>query len=471
MLTGSGGSQALHFILTLFLARILAPEEFAAVALITSVLAIANTFTEMGLSVAVVQRVNDTPELFDSAFTLTIVFFVFISSFIFFLSEPAAKYYQLSILSPLSQIAAIAFFFQGLKSFYRSLLLRQYRFKAISIAEIVAVTINGFVAIVMAMKGYGAYSIVWGVLSSQIATFVILFLARKYTPQSLGSLKIMQELLSFGAWVSIGRILGTAAGQFDRFLIGKILSEKELGGYHIASRLTFALPSLLTSIVDQVLLPLYSEAKNEAKIIEYGYWKGLRYSTILIIPASLLIAVFSRPLIFLFLGEKWLFTVPIVRIISIFSLFHGMGGGIFASAVYASGLPRLMSIVNLFRIIVLPSCVLVGSQWGIIGVAWGIAAFGFIGRFFNQLLLQIYLGYSYLKFFEVIAKPLSANAGMLLFGLICQSFITFEQPVHTALVTSLLGLLTLSIYFILCWCIMREDIRFLFDQFRKLTRL
>jgi O-antigen/teichoic acid export membrane protein len=470
MLSGTGSGQILSFIITVILARILSPEDFAAVALIMAVLAIVNTFAEMGLSVAVVQRKTITPTLLDSALMLTLSFFLVISIAIFFFSESFAQYYQLPLLAPLTQIAAVAFFFQGLNSFYRSMLLRETRFKAVSLVAISSVSINGAIAITQALLGYGAYSILWGQLGANIGAFIILITITRFIPQGFGSVKLMRELLGFGAWVSIGRILGTAAGQFDRFLIGKILPEKVLGGYHIASRLTMAIPGLLTGMIDQVLLPIYSNSKNDAAVIERGYWKGLRYSAILIVPMALVIAIYSRPIVFLILGEKWLYITPIIQIISIFSIFQGLGGGIFASAIYASGIPKLTSIVNLFRIIALPSCVWFGSQWGVLGVAWGVAVFGIAGRFFNQWLLKIYLSYSLGKFFQVIARPIAANAGLLVFGMICQSFITLRHPVDTALTTSLCGLLTFGIYGAMCRVLMPEDSRFLFEQFRQITR-
>jgi len=470
MLTGSGSAQALLFIITVILARILAPEDFAAVALITAVLAIANTFTEMGLSVAVVQRTDTTPTLLDSAFTLTLIFFLLISITIFFLSEPFARYYRLPLLSSLGRIAAITLFFQGLNSFYRSLLLRETRYKAISLIALLSVCINGAIAITLAFLGYGAYSILWGQLGANIGAFIIFLSVKRFIPHGIGSIKFMRELLGFGAWVSIGRILGTAAGQFDRFLIGKILSQKDLGGYHIASRLTMAVPSLLTGMIDQVLLPIFSNSKNDALIIERGYWKGLRYSAILIVPISLVIAIYARPLVFLILGEKWLYVIHIIQIISIFSVFQGMGGGIFASAIYASGIPKLTSITNIFRIIALPFFVWIGSQWGLMGVAWGVAVFGIVGRLFNQWLLKMYLGYSFLKFFRVIAKPIAANTGLLACGMICQLFINLSHPISTALITFLCGILTLGFYGVICRLLMPSDVRFLFTQFQRVTK-
>lgn len=467
MLTGSGSERALQLIILLILARILAPEDFAAVALIMALLAIAATITEMGLSVAIVQRPDVTQPLLDSAFFLTLVFFLSVSLIFFLSAGRFADFYKMPILIPLTRIAATAFFFQGLKSFYRSLLLRDERFKSISIIEIVSVCINGFTATTLAVQGYGAYSIVWGLLFANIVAFFIFSAIRRFVPNSFGSIKLMKELLSFGAWVSAGRILGSTAGQFDRLLIGKILSERDLGGYHIATRLTMAVPGLLTNLIDQVLLPIYSASKNDTAIIERGYWKGLKYSIIFIVPISLMIAIYAKPLVFTILGEDWIYIVPIIQIVSIFSVCQGMGGGIFASAIYASGLPKLTSIISLFRIIALPSCVIAGSHWGITGVAWGVAVYGIMGRIFNQWLLKSYLGYRFSAFFRIIAHPICANLCLLVFGIICQLFISLDNPVRTGIFTLACIAISTVFYGFICRFLMPVESRFLFNHFVK----
>jgi len=457
MLSGFGGRQALLLVLSVVLARILSPQDFAAIALTMAVVAVIEVLAEMGLSVALVQRPDLTPKMIDSAFVLTVLFFSSGALLLLLVSARVAAYYELPALSGLMKLTSLMVLFRGVASFYRSLLLRDMKYRLIAAMEFLGTIVYGIVAVLTAAIGQGPYSILWGHVGGALATMVVLVAWKPVVPHSLGTPRMMSDLLQFGAWVSLGRVLGTASGQFDRLLIGKILAEQTLGGYYLAHRLTTTLPNLVTGVVDQVMLPIYSDSKNDPQVIERGYWKGLRYSAILVVPMCLLVAAYARPVVWLLLAEKWLFIVPIVQILSIFGAVQGLGGGVFASAIYASGIPRLNALVNGFRIVALPLCVWIGSRWGVEGVAWGVVCFGVVGRLFNQWLLRRYLGYSFLVFFREIAWPLLANAGMMFVGLVSQYFIRLGNPLQVLILSCLFGAMTLLTYCVLCYFTMPQE--------------
>jgi O-antigen/teichoic acid export membrane protein len=271
-------------------------------------------------------------------------------------------------------------------------------------------------------------------------------------------------------WVSLGRVLGQASGRFDRLLLGKIAPAHELGGYYMANRLTTTIPSMVTGILDQVLLPIYSSSNNDPAVVERGYWKGLRYSALLVMPLCLLIAPFARQIVWVAMGAKWLFIVPVAQILSISGAIQAIGGGIFASAVYASGMPRLNTLVNAFRVIVLPACVMAGSRWGIEGVAWGVTLFGIIGRLFNQWLLKRFLKYSFRRFIETIGLPLLANAITVAAGFAVSRLIALSAVLPVLGLTLLAGAGCLSLYLLVCRLTMPEDSRFLLDQLKRVAK-
>ncbi|HQO62093.1 MAG TPA: lipopolysaccharide biosynthesis protein [Syntrophorhabdus sp.] len=467
MISSNGGRQLLLVIMSIVLARILLPDDFAAVALVMAVLAVIEVISQMGMSVALIQKQNITNSMIDSVFSITLVLFLFGSLTLFLISNPISVYFELPLLSPLIKLTAITVIVNGFISFYRSLLLRDMRYQVISITEFFSFIVYGVIAVLIGLRGYGAYSIIWGHIGAAVSTLLIFIILRPYIPESLGTIRHMVDMMKFGLWVSLGRLLDTASGQFDRFLIGKVLSAQALGGYYLAQRMTTTIPVLITGAVDQVLLPIYSNAKNDPQIIERGYWKGLRYSAILVVPVCLLIALYARPLIWVFLGERWLFIVPVVRILSLFGAIHGLGGGIFASVVYASGVPQLNPVISGFRIIFLPICVLVGSRWDIEGVAWGLVCFGLAGRLFNQWLLTYYLSYDFIRFLKMIALPVVANFCMVIVGIFLQSFISLTSLISVLTLTIGCCITTLFIYILICRYTMNEEYQFIIRNFQK----
>jgi len=425
MFTSTTARNGVAYIVNIILARVLVPSDFGAVALVVGVIAILQTFAEMGTSVALVQRQNVTPSVIDSAFISTFTVTILIVLLLWSFSNNIAAFFSVPVLAALLKIAAFSYLFRGVFSLYRCLLLKEMRYKEISLLEFINVIIYGLIAVVLAFSGYGPFSIVWGQVFSAIFLLILGFWRTGYIPKSFGRIKEIWELLSFGIWVSIGRILGNSSGKIDTFIIGKLLNASTLGSYYLAQRIVMLLPGTYTQIIDQVTLPIYSKFQKDPSRVEEGYWKTISFTSLIILPLVCLLFIFADPLVRWILGEKWIQVIPLVRIMSLFVLAHALGGGIFASVIYALGRPQIATIVNIFRIIALPTCVIIGSRWGVMGVAWGFAAYGIIGRLFNQWLLKRNFSFSLIRYFREIAPALIS--GLLATGVALGIFSVFGK--------------------------------------------
>ncbi len=402
MLTSAASIQGIGLLVNTVLARLLLPTDFGAVALVVAVIGVLQTFAELGTSVALVQREHLTRSLIDSAFLATVILTLSIVALMWSTASYFAHFFRIPVLAGLLKIAAFSYLFRGIFSLHRCILLRDLRYKEISIIEFGSVLLNGIATIVLAYQGHGPHSIVWGQLLSTVSVLMAGFWLTKYIPGSLGSIKDIRELLSFGMWVSLGRILGNAAGKFDNFVIGKFLAAATLGSYYMAQKIVMLIPNAYTGIIDQVTLPIYSRFQRDPERVEEGYFKTLSLTSIILLPPSCLIFTFADPLVRILLGSQWLQVIPLIMIMSLFGIAQSLGGGVFSSVIYSLDQPQLAAVVNIFRIIALPGCIIIGSFWGVFGVAWGFALYGVIGRLINQWMLTYFLGFSFVRYFRVI---------------------------------------------------------------------
>jgi len=467
MFSGSFGKQVINLLVYMILARILVPADIGAIAIAASIIAILQVFAELGISVAIVRQKDISTSCIDSGFVATFFSTSLIVILLWSCSQIISRFFNIPILTNLIKIAAFSYMFRGIFSLYRSLMLREMRYHMISMIEFISVFIAGITIVILANYGYGAYSIVIGqVIESALLLLWSVYLT-KYIPKSLGSIKDMWNMFTFGVWVSLSRILGQSSGHLDKFLIGKLLDSTTLGGYYIAQRLVMTVPAIFTMTIDQVMLPIYSRWQNDEKRIQDGYWKGMRYSAIIVFPVTGILFVFAKPIMLILFGDKWVDFTPIVRILSIFGALQGMGGGIFASVIYAVGRPKIITLVSVFRIIVLPLCVAVGSLWGIIGVAYGTVIFGIIARLFNQYLLTFFLNYKFVKFFNVLLRPLLIICPTMLFSASLLTFIPTQNILFTALALSACVMLTILFYSFLCLKLLRQETFFIFNELKS----
>jgi teichuronic acid exporter len=409
ILAGNTSTQLMAFVINVLLARLLLPQDFGAVAIISSFLAILQVLGEMGLSVAVVQRKDLSEDTLHNAFSLTCISTSIIGIVIWGMAPAVSSFFSNSELTGLFRLAAFSYCFRGIYSFCNCLLLRKLEYRVIALIHLAGVLASGGVSITLAFEGAGAYAVVWGQIASGAIMLTLALFASKYRPKLAWEISEIRSLLSFGLWVSLNRLLNNIAGKIDAMIVGRSIGSAELGQYYLAQRLVLILPSLVTGMLDQVLLPVYSRLQSDTRRIEKGYWDSLLLSSILTVPPVCLIFLFSGELIFLLYGEKWMEIVPLMQIMTVFAFAGCFGGGIFGSVMYAQGKTRSMAVVSTFRVVALPLCLLVGSLWGVKGVAWGFAAYGIIGRLFNQCVLRFFVGYSLVTFIKTIAVPFSIS--------------------------------------------------------------
>jgi len=461
MFTSSTSVQGVGLLTNMVLARLLLPTDFGAVALVVAVIAVLQTFSELGMSVALIQRENLTSSLIDSAFFATIVMTLSIVVIMWSTASYFVNFFKMSVLADLLRIAAISYLFIGIFSLHRCLLLRDLRYKDISLIGFGAVLLSSVTSIVLAFNGHGPYSIVWGqLLSSTISLLAGIWLTR-YKPSSLGTFSDMCSLFSFGMWVSLGRLIGNAAGKVDAFVIGKVLDAATLGGYYMAQKIVLLIPNTYTGVIDQVMLPIYSKFQKETSRVQDGYFKTLSLTSIILLPPICLIFTFADPLVRILLGGQWLQVIPLVMIMSLFGISQSLGGGVFASVIYSLGMPQLATITNTFRIVALPGFIVIGSIWGIFGVAWGFALYGVVGRLFNQWLLKRFLGYSFLRYLKTIfPASFSALVATPPAYLICH-FLANDSLGNMVLWNLAALIVWGSIYLLLIRIIGRKDIEYI----------
>jgi len=461
MFTSSASVQGVSLLANVILARLLVPTDFGAVALVVAIIAILQTFAELGMSVALIQREHITHSLIDSAFVATVLLTLSIASIIWIISPYISFFFKIPVLSDLLKIAALSYLFTGIFSLHRCLLLRSFRYREISFIGFGAVVLSSVISVVLAYQGHGPYSIVWGHFLSGVGSLIAGLWLTKYFPRSFGSFQDMYILFSFGMWVSLGRIMGNASGKVDSFIVGKVLDAATLGGYYLAQKIVLLIPNTYTGIIDQVMLPIYSKLQKETDRIQEGYFRTLSLTAIILLPPICLIFTFADPLVRIFLGGQWLQVIPLVMIMALFGIAQSLGGGVFASVIYSLGRPQITTITNAFRMAALPSFVILGSLWGGNGVAWGFALYGVIGRLFNQWLLKHFFEFSFLRYLKtILPASLSALAATTPAYLICHFF------AHGSLWSIVLWNLTslivwVSIYFLFIRVMARKDVEYL----------
>ncbi len=408
--SSSSIQNGILLILSIVLARLLTPADFGVVMVVLAIQVILQVFSEFGVSIAIVQRkdINDT--VIDSAFSCVVFFTMFVSLLIFFLAPFLASFYNTEQLLGLMRWSAVTYVFIGLSSLQTCLLQRSLKFKQISFINVCNHLVYGFVTVIFAVKHYGPHSIIFGKIVASVLSLIIGYQFTRYLPKSFGSFLEAKQLLAFGIWVSVGRVLATSSARFDTFFIGKILDMSSVGAFNLAHRMVTFFPALLNGVYDKVLFPIYSRSQDNKAKIEDNFWESLMITSLVSLPFPILVIIFADFIVLLFFGQKWSNITVLVRLMSIYSIFITCGGGIISSLVFSSGKPHIKTVLNLFRVVVMPAFICFGSMWHLTGVALSFGLYGFVDRLFGQLLVTHYYSFSIYKFIKISGVVFFVNS-------------------------------------------------------------
>ena len=200
------GAQGVNLIVSIVLARILAPEDYGIVALVTIFITISNVFIENGFSTALIQK-KDADDLdFSSVFYCNMLISIILYIIIFFLSPFVARFYDNMKLIPVLRILAISVLFSGVKSIQNAFVSRKMIFKKFFICTSVGTIASAIIGIWMAYKGYGVWALVAQQLTNTIIGTIMLWITVKWRPKFEFSVSRVKVLFGFGWKMLCSRI-------------------------------------------------------------------------------------------------------------------------------------------------------------------------------------------------------------------------------------------------------------------------
>ena len=176
------GTQAIYFVVFLVLARLLQPEEFGLVSLAGVFISFMMVFADQGLSDAIVQRQDLEPEHLDTAFWINLGICALLAIFTFAAAGSVSSFFHQPQLKPIIAWLSLSFLFNGFSSVQQSLLRRQLAFRALAVRSLVATFASGIVGVVMALMGFGVWSLVAQQLINRVLAILGLWWASDWRP-------------------------------------------------------------------------------------------------------------------------------------------------------------------------------------------------------------------------------------------------------------------------------------------------
>ena len=368
---GRFAGQLLSWLITLWVIRILAPADYALMALAMVFIAACALFDEVGLG-SMITRARELDETsLRKAFGIVLTIKTALFGVLLVAAPAVGWLYASEELVPLVRLLAFNFLASALGVIPRALLERHMAFQKLMTAEVAATLTAAATTLTLALLGHGVWALAAGALSFTVVRTAIVNMLSPFVRPPIFSTRGMREFLTFGGTVSLERILWYVYSQADIVIASKLIGAEALGFYVVGKHLASLPAQKISPVIQEVMFPAFARIQADRERVGRSLLQGINALTVLSCPALFGMAVVAPDLIKVALGERW---VPAALPLQTYSLILplGMVSGIILSALKAVGRPDLsLRNVALGSALMIAGFV-VGSGWGLAGLslAW-----------------------------------------------------------------------------------------------------
>lgn len=414
-----GGTQLVQFIIQIVLARLLFPEEYGAVAIVTVFIAIANVFVQSGFNTALIQKKNVDDIDYSSVFYLSLFVAFILYLTLFFASPIIADFYNQPILTPVFRVLSLTLFFGAVNSIQQAVVSRNLDFKKYFFSSIGAIIVSAVIGIVLAYKGYGVWALVWQQLTNMALIMLILWFTVKWRPKLKFSFERIKTLFSFGWKLLCSSLIDTIYRNIYDLVIGKKYSSASLAYYNRGKQFPSVVIQNVDSSISSVMLPVLSKEQENREKVKRMVRRAIVTSCFIVFPIAFGFIAVAKPMVEVVLTSKWLPCVPFIQLLSLVYVFWPIHTANL-QAINSIGRSDIFLKLEIIKKVVGIVILLITLPMGIIALALGQIVSGIIGTFINAYPNKKLLNYSYIEQIKDILPSLIIS---MIMGLVTYSII------------------------------------------------
>lgn len=385
------GNMGLQFVVNLILARLLLPEDFGAIGMITIFIAVSQVLIDGGFGSALIQKKNPTQTDFSTIFYWNILFSSGLYLILFLCAPHIARFFSMPILSGVLRGIGLTLIINSVFTLQKTRLQKQLEFKKIAICSLSSYILGSIVAVILAYHGVGVWSLVAMQIIYGIVFVSVLWIVTRWHPSLYFSLKALKELFGFGGFILFANILQETCRNLQGIIIGKNFSATQMGYYSQAYKLDHITSYSIPQVIVQVMYPVYSSLQDNRERLNEVVSMNLRVISFLVFPILGLLILIAEPLIVFLYGEKWLPSVPYFQVLCVGGFFVCLQNVNFY-AVAAVGKSKQLFYWSFYKWGFLLCALLIGMYFGMDGILWGMVFSNFNIFMINAFLASKYSG-------------------------------------------------------------------------------
>lgn len=381
------------FVVSIVLARLLTPDDYGLIGLITIFTAVCTALINGGMGSALIRKKDATDDDYNTVFICNLGMSIFLYILIFVCSPLIADFFNRPELLGLTRVATLGMIIGALALVQHTRLTKRIDFKTQTKITFIASFCSGIIGIAMAIMGYGVWSLVIQHLSSQVIRTMLLWVYNKWIPNLRFSLRSFHELYGYGWKMMISSLLDTVWKELYQAVVGKFYSPATLGQYTRAKQFASLFSNNLTSVIQRVSFPVLSNIQDDTERMVSAYRRIIKVTMFVTSISMFFIAAISEPLLYCLIGPKWhdaAVYLPLICISASLYPLHAINLNMLKVQGRSDLFLGLEVIKKIIGIAPLTVCII----WGIMPMLFINLITGVIAYFLNSYYSGKLLGYS-----------------------------------------------------------------------------
>lgn len=415
-------TMAFQLIVQIVIARILAPEDFGVVAMMTVFINVAGVFIYNGFNMAVIQKKDADEKDFCTALSVNL-FVGILLYLVFFACAPLiAAFYKQNDLNVCLRVLALILPIGSVYSIQSAILSRFMQYDKLFICNFGGSVVSGILGVITALMGLGFWALIIQQLSNIIVATILISIKTEIRLKLLFVANSAREMFAFGWKLLVAGLINAIYGELNSLVIGKKYSSADLAFFTKGKTFPNALASGLDSALQSVMLSSMSRKQDDYSELRLLMRKAMVSNTYLIMPLMALLAICAKPFTLFLLTEKWLPLVPYMQITCLTVAFHPIGT-INIQALAAIGRSDVRLKLEFIKKPVGLVLLLLSLNYGPMAIAISVAITSFFSFGIGLVACQKYINYSAVRACKAVLPAFLLSCFV---GLICYWFIFWD---------------------------------------------
>lgn len=390
--------QGIQLVVQIILARLLVPEHFGLIGMLTIFIAISNSLVQSGMDQALIRESNPTQTDYSTVFYFNLTISVLIYLILYITAPLISSFFNEPQLVEIIRVLMLVVIFNALVTIQRVFLIRKVDFRTQARITAIAGIISGILAIIAAIYGLGVWSLVIQTLSMHFVQAILFFIGNRWVPSLTFSLPAFQRFFKFGINLLLSGLIDTVYKNIYFVIIGRLYPAATLGYYTNASKLRDISSQSITQAIQKVTYPVLSSIRGEQRKLSSSYKKVIKIAGFIIFPFMLGLAATAPNFIPLFLGEQWIPAVIYFQLLCLAGMLYPIHA-INLNILKVKGRSDLFLRLEIIKKSILTILIILAIIFdtGVIGLIGAAITNSYISLFINMYYSGKEVSYTYSK--------------------------------------------------------------------------